>query len=147
MLISCPCCKRKISNTAETCPWCGCDVQKELRENIEFAIWCAKWGGIPFIIFTFSVFVLSETIENNGGICLWIWLIAQIGWVIFLKRDVSENYQESDDEDNKNQNRINNANLENLVLNNTRSASSQSRNSVRKSKNSVKKRQGRKIEI
>ena len=90
---------------------------------------------------------MSETIENNGGICLWIWLIAQIGWVIFLKRDVSENYQESDDEDNKNQNRINNANLENLVLNNTRSASSQSRNSVRKSKNSVKKRQGRKIEI
>lgn len=79
MLISCPCCKRKISNTAETCPWCGCDVQKELRENIEFAIWCAKWGGIPFIIFIFSVFVLSETIENNGGICLWIWLIAQIG--------------------------------------------------------------------
>ena len=68
MLISCPCCKRKISNTAETCPWCGCDVQKELRENIEFAIWCAKWGGIPFIIFIFSVFVLSETIENNGGI-------------------------------------------------------------------------------
>ena len=90
---------------------------------------------------------MSETIENNGGICLWIWLIAQIGWVIFLKRDVSANYQASDDEDNKNQNRIDNANLENSVLNNTRSASSQSRNSVRKSKNSVKKRQGRKIEI
>lgn len=114
---------------------------------LSLQIWCAKWGGIPFIIFIFSVFVLSETIENNGGICLWIWLIAQIGWVIFLKRDVSQIIKASDDEDNKNQNRIDNANLENSVLNNTRSASSQSRNSVRKSKNSVKKRQGRKIEI
>lgn len=107
----------------------------------------------PNGLFAFTLnpnnFVDAVKLETDfkSILCLWIWLIAQIGWVIFLKRDVSANYQASDDEDNKNQNRINNANLENLVLNNTRSASSQSRNSVRKSKNSVKKRQGRKIEI
>ena len=66
MLISCPCCSRKISNTAETCPWCGCNVQNELRENIEFAVWGIKWFAIPLMVFIFSVCTLFKDNEENS---------------------------------------------------------------------------------
>ena len=145
MLISCPCCNRKISNTAETCPWCGCNVQKELRENIEFAVWGIKWFAIPLVVFIFSVCTLFKDNEENSDLCLWIWLIAQIGWVIFLKRDVFA--QQTSDKDNaENQNSIDSANSETPILHNTYQ-SSQSNQSVSKSQNTTKKQRGRKIEI
>ena len=145
MLISCPCCNRKISNTAEACPWCGCNVQKELRENIEFAVWGIKWFAIPLMVFIFSVCTLFKDNEENSDLCLWIWLIAQIGWVIFLKRDVFA--QQTSDKDNaENQNSIDSANSETPILHNTYQ-SSQSNQSVNKSQNTTKKQRGRKIEI
>ena len=145
MLISCPCCSRKISNTAETCPWCGCNVQNELRENIEFAVWGIKWFAIPLMVFIFSVCTLFKDNEENSDLCLWIWLIAQIGWVIFLKRDVFA--QQTSDKDNaENQNSIGSANSETPILHNTHQ-SSQSNQSVNNSQNATKKQRGRKIEI
>lgn len=145
MLRSCPCCKRKISDTAKTCPWCGCDIQNELYQQATFLIWAIKWFAIPFIIFVFFCALLGG--EKASG---WIWIIAQIGWIIFLKSDVLEKYLTNDENSEKQNSEI----LEEIqddagntevkdTVHSTSPASSKNHNSAAKSK----KQRGRKIEI
>ncbi len=145
MLRSCPCCKRKISDTAKTCPWCGCDIQKEFEYEMEARLWLIKWGAVPFI-----VFILSSVLFSSGNISLWIWIIAQIGWIIFLKSDVLEKYLTNDENSEKQNSEIleeiqddaGNTEVEDTVQS-TSPASSKNHNSATKSK----KQRGRKIEI
>ena len=110
-------------------------------------IWAIKWFAIPFIIFVFFCALLGG--ENASG---WIWIIAQIGWIIFLKSDVLEKYLTNDENSEKQNSEIleeiqddaGNTEVEDTV-HSTSPTSSKNHNSATKSQNTVKKQRGRKI--
>ena len=153
MLISCPCCDRKISVTARICPYCGCDVQQEIEENWKVGVALAKWCFVPLIIVC-----LFMKICENDAVSFVIWLISQIGWAYFLisLKNRSMSAQTSDDEDEESQVSSDEPDTDDLTLRNTDDSTSEStgntsgrrRNIVERDNNeSPKTNVGRKLEL
>ena len=87
-LVSCPECKKEISDKATSCPQCGAPASEKLQNSqsptshTKVTRTGAKWEGGGFLLIIAGIFISISTISNSdnhvGGIMI------LVGFFVFL---------------------------------------------------------------